>query len=396
MGALSAPRVQAWRRFCMGLIVVAVGAIGTELASGAPAGSVPAVLEGVTAYGNRILAVGADSVGYSTQLPCGVLLAELSGAGGRGLTASAPSGPGCSWLNAVAVDPRGGAWAVGYHISKDGRDHPLAEHFDGRRWSAAPTPSPGFDAILTGVAVAGRQVWAVGEYNESSQGSLKTLTMVRAGSAWRVVPSPNVQEESALEAVAGSASGRPWAVGWYRDSTNFSRHTLTMSYGGSGWQVVASPSVGSATSASGNVLSGIAAGAGGTLWAVGQYTDESSRPKTLTLRYANGAWQAVSSPSPGSADNALYGVRPVKGGGEWAVGEFKDTRCQKTLTERYAGGSWRVVPSPNPVCTTSRGNTLHGLAVGARGVLYAVGDTNISSLVERNAGGGWKVVPSPN
>jgi hypothetical protein len=78
------------------------------------------------------------------------------------------------------------------------------------------------------------------------------------------------------------------------------------------------------------------------------------------------------------------------------VGEFKDSRCQKTLTERYAGGSWHLVPSPNQVCTTSRGNTLHGLAVDARGVLYAVGDTNISSLVERNTGAGWKVVPSSN
>ena len=380
----------------MGLIALAAGATGVELASGAPAGQVPAVLQGATAYGRGVLAVGTDGVGYGTELPCGVLLAELSGPGAKGFTATTPSGPACSWLNAVAADPRGGAWSVGYHISTDGRDHPLVEHFDGRRWSAVPAPSPGFNAILTGVAVAGRQIWAVGEYNESSGGSLKTLTMVRAGSAWRVVPSPNVQQESALEAVAVSTSGRPWAVGWYRDSTNFSRHTLTMSYGGSGWQVVASPSPGSATAATGNVLSGIAPGAAGTLWAVGQYTDDALHAKTLTLRYANGAWQVVSSPSPGSADNALYGVRPVKGGGEWAVGEFKDSRCQKTLTERYAGGAWHLVPSPNPVCTTSRGNTLHGLAVDTRGALYAVGDTNISTLIERNGGGGWKVVPSPN
>ena len=38
-----------------------------------------------------------------------------------------------------------------------------------------------------------------------------------------------------------------------------------------------------------------------------------------------------------------------------------------------------------------------GLGVATiRGVLYAVGDTNISALIERNTGQGWQVVPSPN
>src|SRR5262245_18245532 len=127
MSALSAARGQAWRGFSIALILLAVGVSGVELLSAVPAGSMPTVLEGVTAYGSRVLAVGADGVGYGTQLPCGVLVAELSDPGGKGFSATAPSGPACSWLNAVASDPRGGAWAVGYHISKDGRDHPLAE-----------------------------------------------------------------------------------------------------------------------------------------------------------------------------------------------------------------------------------------------------------------------------
>src|SRR5437867_209248 len=80
------------------------------------------------------------------------------------------------------------------------------------------------DGVLVGVdAVAANDVWAVGSFSGG------TLTLQWIGSAWSIVPSPNVKGyDSQLSGVAAISSNDVWAVGvsiafpepdWYRTLT---------------------------------------------------------------------------------------------------------------------------------------------------------------------------------
>src|SRR5205807_2376610 len=96
-------------------------------------------------------------------------------------------------LNGVAAVSSSDAWAVGYYFSNAFVYQTLIEHWDGSGWSAIPSPSVGIrDNVLYGVAVgSSSDVWAVGEYRDGS-GEYQTLIEHWNGSAWSVVPSPNV------------------------------------------------------------------------------------------------------------------------------------------------------------------------------------------------------------
>jgi len=206
------------------------------------------------------------------------------------------------------------------------------------------------------------------------------------------VPSPSPSTaDNELNAVTVASNGVLWAVGYYFDANDLLQHTLTLSHGAGGWQVVPSPSP-ATKSAGGTKLISVTAAARGALWAVGQYVDTSFRQRTLALRYDGSGWQLVASPSLGKSD-LLEAAATAPDGSVWAVGEYVDSRCAKALTERYRGTSWRLVAGgANPVCTKTKGTALHGLAVDRQGVLYAVGDSGIYTLVETNAGSSWHAV----
>src|SRR5439155_8508287 len=168
----------------------------------------------------------------------------------------------------------------GYSVNSNGDARTLTEHFNGSAWTVVSTPSPGSDAILSSVTrTASGQLWAVGTYQLTSGGALKTLALENAGAGWVKVATPNPALDNQLNAVTVSSTGTVWAVGTKRPTSDFAQHTLTMKRTASGWTVVASPSPGGANN---TVLEGIARGANGTLWAVGEY-DFSSR--TLAIHY---------------------------------------------------------------------------------------------------------------
>src|SRR5207237_4801791 len=160
------------------------------------------------------------------------------------------------------------------------------------------------------------------------------------GAGWVKVATPNPALDNQLNAVTVSSTGTVWAVGTKRPTSDFAQHTLTMKRTASGWTVVASPSPGGANN---TVLEGIARGANGTLWAVGEY-DFSSR--TLAIHYDGTKWTLVPTPSPGTASDYLYGVRVAPNGAAWAVGGYTGSMCERTLTEENTGSGWVKVASP--------------------------------------------------
>lgn len=118
-------------------------------------------LQGVAApSAGTALAVGSDLNGSQTQT-----LAERWQGGTWSIVGSPSPGGDYNSLQSVAAAGTGSAWAVGTRRSAQGKPfRTLAEHWNGRTWTLARSPSPGSgDDWLYGVAkVPGGGWWAVG------------------------------------------------------------------------------------------------------------------------------------------------------------------------------------------------------------------------------------------
>lgn len=133
---------------------------------------------------------------------------------------------------------------------------------------------------MNGVAtVAANNVWAVCAHQQDANGP--SLTEYWNGTAWSVVPSPNVRGAiaSILLGVAKVSANDIWTVGGYTTNNNKSLSaTLTERWNGTSWLVASSPNVGT----SDNTLAAVAAASESSVWTVGDYFDINSR-NYLTL-----------------------------------------------------------------------------------------------------------------
>ena len=140
----------------------------------------------------------------------------------------------------------------------------LVEHWDGSSWSVVPSPNLGTtDNELNGVAaVSASDVWAVGYYYErharpDAGGALERQRLERGPQA------PMWAPHNALYGVAAVSANDVWAVGYCPMAAR--AQTLVEHWNGSAWSVVPSPNVGTTD----NDLNGVAAVSASDVWAVG-------------------------------------------------------------------------------------------------------------------------------
>ncbi len=118
-------------------------------------------LQSVTTPAARYaLAVGSDLTGHQTR----ALAERWTGSGWSVVPAASPAAD-YNGLQSVAATSTTSAWAVGTRRATPGSAlRTLTEHWNGRSWTTAASPSPGRgDDWLFGVtAVPGGGVWAVG------------------------------------------------------------------------------------------------------------------------------------------------------------------------------------------------------------------------------------------
>jgi hypothetical protein len=176
---------------------------------------------------------------------------------------------------------------------------------------------------------------------------------------WNVVSSPNIALTSdALIAVAAISTSDIWAVG--ETYTNMNQ-TLIEHWDGTSWSVVSSPSPGSLN----NGLFGIARVPGTSqVWAVGNYNSiDNFSMHTLMVHWNGKHWRIVSSPNAGSGTNELFGVAALSVRNIWAVGSYyalvNGVLVTQTLIERWDGRQWSIVSSPNVSVSNNR---LYGVA----------------------------------
>jgi hypothetical protein len=243
-------------------------------------------------------------------------------------------GPVSNELFGVAAVSANDVWAVGRSFDY-GAGQTLVVHWNGTAWSVVPAPHPGEYSWLRSVsAVSANDVWAVG--TRYRNGSQVTLVLHWNGTAWSVVPSPNdgpfTQELFRVRAVSANDV---WAVGYHLAVFGFNQvyQTTILHWNGTAWSVVPSPDVNQLS----NYLWSVDGTSATDAWAVG-FFDTGSDLQTMTQHWDGTAWTIVPSPNASDHIDELTDVAAISPTEVWAVGETFGFFTFGTLT-MHRGGS---------------------------------------------------------
>ena len=211
-------------------------------------------------------------------------------------------------------------------------------------WGVEPAPNVG--GVLNAISVrAHDDIWAVGYYN--GEVNSRTLTMHFDGSAWTVVPSPNLPDGNRLEDVVALSPTDVWAVGWTSNPSSLDSHSFSLHWDGTSWTIVDTPQPGGAY---GDRLKAVDAVGPDDVWASGVYQDAQTHEHSVALHWDGTAWRrfplgapSLRSSTPGrpcDTYGGLTGLTVVSATDIWAVGDA--TTCH------FDGRAWTEVPSPQP------------------------------------------------
>jgi len=256
-------------------------------------------------------------------------------------------------------------------------------------WTVVPAQAVGTSSLLNGVdAVSATDGWAVG-------GSGNGLVERWNGSAWSVVPSPNLLDPAdplayaTLGGVDALSATDAFAVG---RSSSFG--AIAERWNGTRWSRMTLPAV------AGGSLTAVKAFSGSNVIAVGE-AKPTSRSRTLALRWNGSTWTEVASPSPGTRNNVLNAVDGASADRVWAVGYVRNlpygNRTRQSLVLRWNGSAWSHVPSPAAGQTTTVLNDVAAVsATDAWAVGYAqnLGGNAFAAVLRWN-GTAWNVAPAP-
>jgi hypothetical protein len=259
-----------------------------------------------------------------------------------------------SALSGVAAVSTTNAWAVG-NVSQAGVvTQTLIDHWNGKSWKRAPSPnpggSPGVSSLAAVTARSPSDAWAVGYYLTSNiiePFFQQTLIEHWNGKTWLQAPSPSPgPADSALLGVAAVSPTSAWAVGTYTDVQGYDQ-TLIEHWNGKAWTQVPSPSPGGPSRS--NLLFGVTATSGSDVIAVGVYVG-SLGDETLVEQWNGQTWKRSPSQNPGgpASANMLEGVAAASAGRAWATGFYqKGGYPDRTLAEIWNGRTWRTTASRN-------------------------------------------------
>ena len=165
-------------------------------------------------------------------------------------------------------------------------------------------------------------------------GTGPTVASAATCQAWSGSQPPNPGDaENEFTGVTVLSPCDAWAVGFAEDSGGLSQ-TLTEHWDGTAWTVVPSPDV----TGSGNVLNAVRAESPTDIWAVGE-SFTTGTGQTLILHWDGHTWTQVTSPNPG-AGASLSAVRTVSATDAWAVGFFKNGTVDQPLILHWNGQIW--------------------------------------------------------
>ena len=303
-------------------------------------------------------------------------------------TPSPASPPAFSVLRGVSCPAANECIAVGGITSSSVPGLTLAEGWDGSTWSTQRTANQSGSQVtdnrLLGVSCPTASACiAVGSYQSGDQ----TFPLAERwnGNRWTLqsVPSPPGAFTSSLTAVSCSTGSACTAVGASNDGHGADL-PVAEQWNGHAWSIQPVPS----PTSEGGKLAGVSCSAAGACTAVGQFVDQAgAQTFALAERWDGSAWSIQASPAPsGAADAFLAGVSCPAATSCNAAGHFfSSTNAELTLAQSWDGSTWSVQPTANP---GSVANTLSAVACPATASCLAVGTQyqaqgKFSALAER-------------
>ncbi len=268
-------------------------------------------------------------------------------------------------LSAIKAVSAKSAWAVGYTgLIGTGKNHSLLLHWNGSTWSEVTGPAPVTGGSLAAIAATAKSGWAVGYVNTDPSAPLccagTPLVLRWNGSKWARA-STKLGKGTGLNGVAITADNRAWATGGPLAMIT----GALAKWNGKAWSWGTDPVIGDY-----RPLYGIAAGPGGTAFAVGTDNDYPLGP-AISARWNGKAWKQVTVSAP--VGSGLNAVTFAPGGTAWAVGDLSSGGTLRTLVMRWSGTAWTRVTSPGT------GEVLNGVAFSASNNGWAVGYTASTS-----------------
>jgi hypothetical protein len=299
---------------------------------------------------------------------------------GRWTTVSNP-GPTYSMagLYGVAVLASNDIWAVGeQYVTAFSAYQPLIEHWNGSAWSVVPGPN--IIGMLRGIAaISPTDIWAVGFRPAYSSAA---VILHWDGSTWSSVSHSLPGGASKLFSIAAISANDIYAVG------EALRSPLLAHWNGSQWTAMSAPVI------TNGVLNSLTIVSRSDMWAVG-YVSVAGGLQTLTLHYDGTSWAQVISPNAGSYDNRLTGVVALSSKDVWAVGYASNGMTGYWgVTLHYDGHTWSIVTNG----TESLGNVyLNSIAAVSASDIWAVGrDDTASAVALHYDGTRWRIASTPH
>jgi hypothetical protein len=248
-------------------------------------------------------------------------------------------------LSGVSCQSATACTAVGgYHVfvqtglggGVEGPDLPLAERWNGRRWSVQSTPIPaGAAGAQLNVVSCGSRISCVAIGTYSTWAGRQLMFAERwNGKNWSIQPSPaTIGPSTSLSGLSCASPTTCVAVGSYRARTGH-RLALAERWSGTRWSIAPLPMPAAATT---DQLVAVSCATGGACTAIGSYRNAAGAQLVLVERWGGGgAWSIQPTPSP--AGGALTDVSCASATTCTAVGSYRSGLGQQrlTLVERWS------------------------------------------------------------
>lgn len=313
-----------------------------------------------------------------------------------------PSGGGASVLAGVSCASSSDCTAVGHFDSRTGVGAPLAERWDGTRWSIEPIRKPaGARTSLLFEVSCGSTTACMAVGSKSLRTGVTVPLAARwHGGRWSTLTPPR-GVRGAVSYLGGVSCVLPTycvAVGYAGNAVGTVGAPLAQRWNGVAWvrQRVAKPA-----GASVAFLSGISCTSTRACVAVGFSVGADHLGRPLAERFDGHRWSIERAPSPQAATEVqLAGVSCAEGGPCMAAGFFGIvTGIEVMLAERRSRGRWTIERTLYP--PGARGVQFAGVSCAARRSCTAVGSfVNPAGLddplAERWDGARWTIQPTPS
>lgn len=307
-------------------------------------------------------------------------------------------------LSSVSCPSPRACVAVGYAVNAAGAPEPLAERWNGARWSIQPVPAPRgvTSSFLFGVSCAtARRCTAVGSATRPNTGTV-VLSERLSRSRWSIerVPRPAHRARHEVDYLAAVSCPRTTsctAVGFAGNAAGTAGRTLAARWTRArGWVIAPARAPAAARAA---FLSGVSCPSARLCTAVGWMTTRAGAATTLAERLTPGGWTVQRMPTPPAATEVqLTGVACASSSFCTAAGWFEAGGVQVMLTERWDGARWVVGRTRYPA--GARQVQLTDVACPSRSACTAVGsftDTGglNETLAEHWTPHGWTIQSTP-